>query len=257
MSKKRAGNLRVTFCAPPYPCDRPTSRPTSACLSSVRSVASQAVNSALVLLYWHIGERIRCEVLKGGRAEYGKEVLATLSQALTVDYGRGYTVDNLTRMVKLAEVFPDRGIVGALSQELGWSHFVLLLPIKEPLRREFYAEMCRVERWSVRTLRKKIHVMLYERTAISQKPAELAKRELAELRSSDMLSPDLVFRDPYLLDFCGLRDTYSESDLEAAILREIESFLLELGAGFTFIARQKAHGDRRRGFLPRLAILPS
>src|SRR5262249_17303936 len=130
--------------------------------------------------------------------------------------------DNLTRMVKLAELFPEQEIISTLSQQLGWSHFVEILPMTEPLKREFYAEMCRVERWSVRTLRDKIGGMLYERTALSRKPEKLAAQELAALRTTDQLSPDLVFRDPYLLDFLGLKDTYGEKDLEAAILREIE-----------------------------------
>ena len=107
------------------------------------------------------------------------------------------------------------------------------------LERAFYAEMCRLEKWSVRTLRSKIDSMLFERTAISKKPEELAKQELAQLKEEDQLSPDLVFRDHYVLDFLGLKDTYSEKDLEAAILSELEKFILELGVGFTFAARQK------------------
>jgi predicted nuclease of restriction endonuclease-like (RecB) superfamily len=99
--------------------------------------------------------------------------------------------------------------------------------------------MCRVERWSTRTLEKKIGGMLYERTALSRKPDLLARQELAALRDEDQFSPDLVFRDPYLLDFLGLKDAYGERDLEAAILREMEAFILELGAGFAFVARQK------------------
>jgi predicted nuclease of restriction endonuclease-like (RecB) superfamily len=208
-------------------------------IEQAREATARAVNSALVLLYWHIGDRVRREVLREARAEYGRQILGTLSQELTADYGRGYTADNLSRMVKLAELFPDRAIVAALSQQLGWSHFVLLLPVRDGLKRDFYAEMCRVERWSVRTLRQKLNGMLFERTALSRKPAKLAEQELAKLRTTDQLSPDLVFRDPYLLDFLGLKDAYAEADLEAAILREIEAFLLELGGGFTFVARQK------------------
>jgi predicted nuclease of restriction endonuclease-like (RecB) superfamily len=114
-----------------------------------------------------------------------------------------------------------------------------ILPLADPLAREFYAEMCRLERWSVRTLRAKIGSQLFLRTALSKKPAKLARRELAVLRAEDQLSPDLVFRDPYVLDFLGLKDTYAEKDLEAAILRDMEAFLLELGVGFAFVARQK------------------
>ena len=142
-------------------------------------------------------------------------------------------------MIRFVEVFPDRQIVSTLSKQLGWSHFVEIVPLKDELRRDFYAELCRVERWSVRALREKIGGMLYERTALSKKPKELAKQELAALKEHDRLSADLVFRDPYLLDFLGLKDTYSEADLEAAILREIERVLLEFGDGFCFVARQK------------------
>jgi predicted nuclease of restriction endonuclease-like (RecB) superfamily len=204
-----------------------------------RDATARTVNSALVLLYWSIGDRVRRDVLREKRADYGKQIVGALSRQLAAEYGKGFSDDNLFRMIQLAEVFSDREIVGTLSRQLGWSHFLLLLPLKEDLKREFYAEMCRVERWSVRTLREKINGMLYERTALSKKPAELAKQELATLRTADQFSPDLVFRDPYFLDFLGLKDTYSESDLEVAILREIESFLLELGGGFTFVARQK------------------
>ncbi len=200
---------------------------------------SRAVNSALVLLYWSVGDRIHRDVLKGKRADYGKQIVGALSRQLAAEYGRGFSDDSLFRMVQLVEVFPDREIVGTLSRQLGWSRFLLLLPVKEALKREFYAEMCRVERWSVRTLRDKMGGMLYERTALSKKPAELAKQDLASLRNTDQLSPDLVFRDPYFLNFLGLKDTYEEKDLEVAILREIEAFLLELGGGFTFVARQK------------------
>ena len=111
--------------------------------------------------------------------------------------------------------------------------------MRDQLKRDFYSEMCRLEHWSVRTLRHKVDSMLYERTALSKKPDKLIRKELIALRENDELSPNLVFQDPYLLDFLGLRDTYSEKDLESALLREIERFLLELGAGFAFVERQK------------------
>jgi predicted nuclease of restriction endonuclease-like (RecB) superfamily len=142
-------------------------------------------------------------------------------------------------MIKFVEIFPDQAIIATLSQTLSWSHFREILPLNKPLQRDFYAEMCRVERWSVRTLRKKIGSMLYERTALSKKPEELIKLEIEALREKDSLTPDLVFRDPYFLDFLGLKNTYQEKDLESAILHELESFIMELGSGFTFVARQK------------------
>jgi predicted nuclease of restriction endonuclease-like (RecB) superfamily len=208
-------------------------------IESARRGVAQAVNSALVLLYWQVGNRIQTEVLHNKRAGYGEKILPTLSAKLVPEYGQGFSERNLARIVRFAEVFPDREIVLSLSRQLGWSHFVEILQLKDPLQRDFYAEMCRVERWSVRTLREKIGSMLFERTALSRKPDRLAKQELSKLRSEDQLSPDLVFRDPYFLDFLGLKDTYSEKDLEVAILREMEHFILELGVGFTFVARQK------------------
>jgi predicted nuclease of restriction endonuclease-like (RecB) superfamily len=203
-----------------------------------REDVAQIVNSGITLLYWRIGKRIQTEVLGHERAEYGKEILQTLSAKLISEFGQGFSRRNLRYMVTFVDIFPESEIVAALSRQLGWSHFKELLPLDQPLQREFYAEMCRVERWSVRTLRDKIRSMLYERTAISKKPEEVAKAEIAALRSEDRLTPDLVFRDPYILDFLGLKDRYLEKDLEDAILWELETFLLELGTGFSFIGRQ-------------------
>jgi len=208
-------------------------------IEETRSAVAVTVNAGLTALYWRIGKRIKEEILKGHRAEYGKRIVVSLSRQLVQEYGNSFSEKNLRRMIQFAEVFPDEQIVVSLIRHLSWTHLLALIPLKDPLQREFYTEMCRVERWSVRTLRKKIDSMLYERTAISKKPEELAKKELAELRDEDRISPDLVFRDPYVLDFLNLKDAFSERDLEAAILRELELFLLELGVGFTFVARQK------------------
>jgi predicted nuclease of restriction endonuclease-like (RecB) superfamily len=208
-------------------------------IESTRTGVAQAVNSALVILYWQVGHRIRSDVLHNRRADYGEKILPTLSAKLVPEYGQGFSERNLARMIRFAEVFPDREVVASLSRQLGWSHFVEIIQLKDQLQRDFYAEMCRVEQWSVRTLREKVGGMLFERTALSRKPDKLAREELAALRDEDRLTPDLIFRDPYFLDFLGLKDTYSEKDLEAAILREMEQFILELGVGFTFVARQK------------------
>ena len=208
-------------------------------IHQARTRAAQAVNAELVMLYWQIGQRIRIDVLHEKRAAYGREILSTLSRKLVEEFGQGFTEKNLRRMVQFAEVFPDGQIVVSLIRQLSWTHIIALIPIDDPLKRDFYAEMCRVERWSVRQLRDKIGSMLYERTALSKKPEKLIKQELAVLREQDKLTPDLVFRDPYLLDFLGLKDTYSEKDMETAILREMEAFILELGAGFSFVSRQK------------------
>ncbi|WLE95925.1 MAG: PDDEXK nuclease domain-containing protein [Candidatus Electrothrix communis] len=208
-------------------------------IDEARSAVAVTVNAGLTFLYWRVGARINKEILNQSRAEYGKQIVATVSQQLTEHYGKGFTYSALTRMVKFSSVFPDKEIVATLSQQLSWSHFRELLSQEKPLQREFYAEMCRVEKWSVRTLRQKIDGMLYERTALSKKPDELIQHELRQLREEDCLTPDLVFRDPYFLDFLGLKDRYLEKDLEDAILRELEQFLLELGSGFAFMARQK------------------
>jgi predicted nuclease of restriction endonuclease-like (RecB) superfamily len=205
----------------------------------MRASVAVTVNSGLTVLYWQVGHRIQQDVLKHDRAKYGKLILPTLSSKLTAEYGRGWSERNLAYMIRFSEVFPDMGILQALCANLSWTHFKTIIYIEDSLKREFYAEMCRVERWSTRTLQKKIDSMLYERTALSKKPDELIQDELQQLREEDRLSPDLVFKDPYFLDFLGLKDRYYEKDIEDAILRELESFLLELGDGFAFLARQK------------------
>jgi len=218
----------------------------SGLLNDIRSTIDQArasvavqANSALTLLYWQIGQRLFEDVLQGKRGSYGKEVVQVLSEQLKFEYGDSFSQKNLWRMIQFYEIFPDHKIVVSLIRHLSWTHFLALIPLKKPLQREFYSEMCRVERWSVRTLRSKIDSMLYERTALSKKPAAIAKTELESLRSEDKISANLVFKDPYFLDFLGLRNRYLEKDLEDAILLEIEGFLLEMGSGFSFLARQK------------------
>lgn len=202
------------------------------------SIAS-TINTGLTLLYWRIGSRISKEILQQGRAEYGKEIVLTLSRQLTLEYDKGFSEKRLRLMIQFSEVFSNEKIIMHLVQRLSWSHFIELIPIKYPIKRNFYAEMCRVENWSVRTLRNKIDSMLFERTALSKKPESLAQYEIDTLRKEDKLTPNLVFRDPYVLDFLNLNDRYIEKDLEDAIMREVERFLLELGIGFCFVARQK------------------
>jgi len=204
-----------------------------------RSRLAVTVNSALTLLYWNIGRRIHTEVLKGERAEYGEQIVATLAKQLETGYGRGFSSKNLRHMLRFAEVFPSEEIVYALSRQLSWTHLRSLIYIDNSLKREFYIEMCRAERWSTRTLQGRLDSMLFERTALSRQPDEVLTAELAALRETGEIMPNLLLKDPYVLDFLGLQDRYLEKDLEDAILRELENFLLELGAGFTFVARQK------------------
>ncbi|MBV8046478.1 MAG: DUF1016 family protein [Paludibacterium sp.] len=207
-------------------------------IEDARRQVARTANTALTITYWRIGKRLLAENLSMGRAAYGQQILVSLAQRLEREFGKGFSYSALTRMVRFAELFPDEQILVSLIQELTWTHFMALLPLKDPLAREFYAELCRVERWSVRTLRQKIGGMLFERTALSKHSEDVVRQELASLREGQ-LSPDLVFRDPYLLDFLGLSGAWSEKDLEAAILREMEAFLLEMGSGFCFVARQK------------------
>ncbi|MCC6741476.1 MAG: DUF1016 family protein [Planctomycetia bacterium] len=208
-------------------------------IDRARGEVAKQVNSALVLLYWQVGRRVSKDLLHERRGKYGQEILHTLSLRLSAEYGRGWSLPNIVRMVQLAQQVPDAKIIATLSQQLGWSHFAAIVPLRDPLQRMFYAEMCRLERWSVRMLRQKIASMLFERTSLSRKPRSLIRRELEAVRDQDRLTPDLAFRDPYVLDFLGLKDRYLEKDLEDAIMRDLERFLLELGSDFCFVARQK------------------
>ncbi|HIB64106.1 MAG TPA: DUF1016 domain-containing protein [Phycisphaerales bacterium] len=211
----------------------------SSLISTVRGRVAQIVNSELVTLYWQVGHRLRTELLNEQRAEYGKEVVKSAAKALTAEFGRGFDKTNLSRMMTFAELFPDQRIVDALRQQLSWTHLRELIVIDDPLKRQFYIQICCLERWSTRTLKAKINGMLFERTALAKRPTAVIEETLGNLDSEGQMSPDLVFQDPYILDFLGMPADYSESELEAAILREIETFLLELGSGFSFVARQK------------------
>ena len=196
-----------------------------------------SVNSSLTLMYWQIGYKINEDILKNSRAEYGKEILQTVSAKLTEEFGQGYSYSSLTRMMKFAQYFTFENIA-TLSQQLSWSHFKELLPMEDNLKIEFYSQMSALDKWSVRTLRNRIDSMLYERTALSKKPDELITYEIEKLKEG-VVTPNMVLKDPYVLDFLELNDRYLEKDLEDAILRDIENFILELGNGFSFIARQK------------------
>lgn len=204
-----------------------------------REGVARAVDSGLTALYWHVGRRIRQDILKEKRAGYGEKIVSALGRQLEREFGRGFSSKSLHHMIRFAEAFPDEQIVSALRRQLTWTHFKSIIYLDDPLKRDFYVEMCRIENWNTRTLAKKIDGMLFERTALSKKPDKLIRRELAVLKAKDRLTPDLVFRDPYFLDFLGLKDTYAEKDIEAAILREMEAFILELGVGFCFVDRQK------------------
>ena len=175
-------------------------------IENARISVSKLVSSNVTVLYWHIGRRINTEILNEKRAEYGKQIVATLSRQLVQHYGNNFEEKNLRRMIQFAQIFIDSENVATLWRQLSWSHFKLLFPLKNGLERDFYAQMCYIEGWNVETLRNKINSMLFERTAISKKPEKLAKLELLQLKDENKMSPDLVFRDPYILDFLGLKD---------------------------------------------------
>jgi len=138
-------------------------------------------------------------------------------------------------MMQFAHNFPDVQIVAQAARQLTWSHFVEILPLKDELQREFYLTMAAFEQWGRNTLRAKIDGMLYERTLLSGKPDEMIKHELAKVREENIISPDLVFRSPYFLEFTGLKGVYSEKSLEDSLVVRLEQFIMELGAGFTFV----------------------
>ncbi len=208
-------------------------------IADARLRAASAVNAELTLLYWRVGQRIHREILGSQRASYGDEIVSALGRQLTAEHGRGFSARNLRHMVRLAQAFPDEAIVHTLCAELGWSHLRHIASLDDPLKRDFYVELCRLERWSVRQLQERIQSLLFERSALSRKPDETIRYDLDTLRKEGRPSPATLLKDPYLLDFLELNDRYLEKDLEDAILRDIEHFLLELGAGFTFVARQK------------------
>ena len=196
-----------------------------------------SVNSSLTMMYWEIGNKINQDILKNQRAEYGKEIVVTLSRQLQDNFGKGFDEKNLRRMMQFANAIEKQKVV-TLSRQLSWSHFLALLPLQESLKIEFYAQMSIVQNWGVRTLRERIDSMLYERTALSKQPDELIKYELDNIKQEEF-SKNMILKDPYILDFLDINDRYLEKDLEDAILRSIEQFIFELGVGFSFIERQK------------------
>ena len=216
-------------------------------MQDLRQIVDQArihvaatANYELTMMYWHIGERINLEVLDNQRAEYGKQIVATVARQLQDEYGKkGFDEKSIRRMMQFANLFPDEQIVAPLARQLSWSHFQIVMPIKDNLQREFYMTMAASQNWSKRMLQKEIDGMLYERTAISGKPDEFIKKELSTLRKDNVMSPDLVFKSPYFLEFTGLKGMYSEKSLEDCLVAHLEQFIIELGNGFSFVARQK------------------
>lgn len=193
-----------------------------------RQKVSRVANSEITLLFWQVGKRISEEILQKERAEYGKRVVAKISERLEAKYGRNFSEGNVRRMIQFAEQFQDFEIVVPLARQLSWSHFLILIPLKSIEAKFYYAEKAAESNWGKRELRNQISRKAFERS------------EIANIQQTQV-DPSFQnqFKDPYLLDFLGLKNTYLEHDLEQAILRDLESFILELGKGFAFVERQK------------------
>lgn len=202
---------------------------------SAKSKVYSAVNFAMVEAYWNIGKQI-AEV-QGERAEYGKQLLKYLSEQLTNEFGAGFTERNLQQMRQFYLTFPN---AHTLCAELSWSHYRLLMRIADQDRRDFYLKECAECGWSVRQLERQINSFFYERLLATQsEQREAVRREIQSLEPKT--DPEYILKDPYILEFLNLKQnaSYYEKDLEQGLLDNLQEFLLELGKGFSFVARQK------------------
>lgn len=215
-------------------------------IENARTHVAREFNTTLVMLNWLVGSRINQFILADTRAEYGEQVLNRLAERLTLKYGKGFSRPNLFRIVRFARFYPEKEIVSTLSRQLSWSHLTLICAIEDALKRDFYIQMCHIEQWSVRHLKQKIDGMLFERTALSKKPDQVIKKSLKDFNDNGELSPDFVFHDPCFLHFTGLKESYSESDLESAILNKLTEFIQEFGTDFCFVARQKRMSTNKK-----------
>lgn len=208
-------------------------------IQSAKWHVAREYNSTQVYLAWFIGKRIEDELLQHKRADYGEKLIDSIAETLSRQYGSGYTRSSIFRMIKFYRYFSNERIVSTLSRQLSWSHFILICTMEDELKRTFYAEMCRVQKWSVRGLKQQIDSMLYERTALTKSQSDVINAQLKELQNEDKMTPELVFKDPYFIEFTSGKSYLSEADLETAILDNITTFLQELGSDFCFVARQK------------------
>jgi len=212
-------------------------------LSDARTKSFNAINTAMVQAYWEIGREIAEAV--GDRAEYGKQLLQFLSKRLTTDFGKGFTIANLRNMRQFYHAFPIRY---ALRSELTWTHYRMLMRMDDPTRREFYLTESADSGWTSRQLERQINSFYYERLLATQKEhrAEIAG-EILNLEPK--IGADYLLKDPYILEFLDLKENtkYTETELEQGLISKLQEFLLELGKGFSFVARQKRltteHGE--------------
>jgi len=209
-------------------------------IDQAKTKAIMQVNQWLILMYWQIWKHIKENVIGDQKASYGDKTIKNLWEKLTLEYGIWFGYRNLFRMLKLFELFPDIQIVTTLSSKCSWSHFLEFIKIEDETKRQFYITFAMHEQRSVRILRNRIDSQLFERTMISKEPDETIQYDLQQLTSQETaINQKLFVRDPYLLDFLWLEKSFSEKDLENAILQELEKFILEFGNDFAFLARQK------------------
>ena len=222
----------------PLEADEKTYENIRITLADARTKVLTAINSAMVQVYWDIGREINDAI--GERAEYGKQLLKFLAERLTADFGKGFRESNLRNMRQYYQTFPIRY---TLRSELSWSHYRLLMRVDEQKRRDFYLTECADANWTVRQLDRQIHSFFYERLLATQKSGrESVANEIHKLEPKT--DPDYILKDPYILEFLDLDENknYHESELEQALIDKLHDFLLELGKGFSFVARQKSEG---------------
>jgi hypothetical protein len=209
-----------------------------------KSQLTKQVNSALTLTYWHIGNKINEHILENRRAEYGKEIISSVSLQLVEKYGKSFELRNLRRMMQFADVFQDLSIVTPLVTQFSWTHFILLNSVKTAESRSYYTQKSIEETWSKRELQYQIERKAFER------------QEIASLQIADEFSEiKNTFKDPYFLDFLGLKDGYLENDIESAILKRIRDICIRTWQRFYVCRTTKTHYFRRKRFLFRLVVL--
>lgn len=211
----------------------------STLIGDARKRAAVAVNAEATLLNYKVGAYMNAFILQGNRAPYGKQIIDNLSSLLTSQFGSGWSVKHLFHCLRCAESFSEEQIVFAVQRQLSWTHLKTIAYEKDGLKRTFYLQMAAQQRWNTRTLIEQMDKMLFERTAIAAKPREQIEQALKELKEDDAIDPDLVFKSSYVLDFLGVKNTYSEKDMEEALITHLQQFIMELGAGFAFLERQK------------------
>ena len=211
----------------------------SVLIKSAQQEALNQLSKLNVFLYWHIGKKINEVILEEKRAEYGNKIISNLAKKLQTMHGQGFGRRVLERCIQFSRIYPQEEIIQALSSQLKWTHIVMLLSIDDPLKRDFYAEMCRIERWSTRLLSNKIASMLFERTALAKKPENIIRSEIDILRETNELKLDWVIQDPYIFENLLSQPLKNERTLEDAIINDIENFILSMGNGFAFLERQK------------------